>query len=101
MVINEIIKAVAMATKNTIYPISTWWANCCNHSFIAYQANGQANNPAIITHLTNSFYMSMRILAIEEPRAFRIPISFVLPSIIKEDNPNNPIAEINIARNVE
>ena len=68
---------------------------------VTHHATGQAITPAIITHLTNSFDIRIRMLAMDEPSAFRIPISLVLPSIINEDKPNKPNAEIIIAKNVE
>ena len=56
---------------------------------------------AIIVNRANSLESNPRIREIGEPRIFRIPISLVLCSAMKEDKPYKPSAAMIAARTVK
>ena len=55
----------------------------------------------MIMSTTNSLDMYLTMLVTDAPRTFLMPISFVRCSAVKEDNPNIPRQEINIASSVK
>ena len=68
----------------------------CNHLFAAIYASGDAIIKAITTSFIKSVERVVTILFTDAPSTFRMPISFVLFSADKTDNPNKPMHEINM-----
>src|SRR4051812_12994821 len=90
-------KATIAAIPNNHQLIETLYGKFCSQLFIAHHATGNASNDAIKTGFRKVFDNIVAISITLAPSTFRIPISFILCSALKADNPNNPMQPTNMA----